>query len=1413
MPKNRPIFLFAFANDDKDYLAQLKAEERLLRHSLAGIHDQEIIEYQSLSNTDFDDIYDSFYRSRERVAIFHYGGHSNSKGLQLEDRQGKAENLAVLLGKEKGLQLVFLNGCSNEAQVELLWQAGVPAVIATTADINDTRAKTLAHHFYKAIAGGKTIKDAFEIAASTIRDHQTDPTVYRSVGRKSKARKVDIPWGLYAQEEAVLDWSIHSIEVAHRLEALAKLRQASLDRYQEFMGERGRFRHLQIDEAILASIPGVKRERSSLIDHDIKLDQKDHSLAESLPLLWQESCPHAMIIGVGGMGKTVSLLRLWEKWSQAKDPNSPVPIFIQLNEFNNRPEKDFIQNYIRKHFADVAPDELFKKVNKDNKGQRSPHLILLLDGLNEVTARSNELLLEINQLKVQEDYPGLQLIISSRVDLRDTHQWQAFHCLDLQSLSNVQIADYLRGDLPTDARLLELLRNPMMLSLYAAQSELPKRYFEKRLLKEKISSTGELLYNVESIHRIKIEEQYVTATRERIYRRFVLEHLLPYLAWQMQQAGVFSMGEDEMENSPGLLSLLTNACQELINHDFFRVFRDYRKMDKSKFLEKEDWDLLEESIDQVCCTELVLLVNDNEEYRFLHQNFRDYFAARHVQNQIQIALKKKTLPDVLRLAPLDIYVRQLLGELEGEHTNKIAWNPKVKKWQWSEGQFLLNNHLTDLLESCRGIFDQEKLGYTLWNILTIWTEQRDELSGAQLQDLNLQGFYLNGYRAARPGLSMQLSNGSITAEDLFPQGHSASINSTAFSPDGDRILTGSNDQTARVWDAHTGKCLLILQGHSASINSTSYSPDGLRILTGSYDQTAKVWDAHTGECLLTLQGHSDSVSSTAFSPDGDRILTGSDDQTAKVWDAHTGECLLTLQGHSYWVSSTAFSPDGDRILTGSDDQTAKVWDAQTGTCLLTLESRSGLILSTVFSPDGDRILTGSGDQTAKVWDAHTGECLLTLQGHSYWVSSTAFSPDGDRILTGSRDQTAKVWDAHTGECLLTLQGHSYWVSSTAFSPDGDRILTGSLDNTAKVWDAHTGKCLLTLQGHSDSVSSTAFSPDGDRILTGSLDNTAKVWDAHTGKCLLTLQGHLASVSSTAFSPDGDRILTGSRDQTAKVWDAHTGECLLTLQDHSYSIWGMAFSSDGDRILTGSLDNTAKVWDADTGKCLLTLQGHSDAVWSTAFSPDGDRILTGSNDSTAKVWDAYTGECLLTLQGHSDSVSSTAFSPDGDRILTGSSDSTAKVWDAHTGKCMMTLQGHSYWVSSTAFSPDGDRILTGSSDQTAKVWDAYTGKCILTLQGHTSPVRSTVFSPDGSRLLTGSHDRTAKIWDAQTGECRMTLPNIPGLLVQGCDFRGLHPKSGLQEEEVALLRQYGGIFNEEDAREWEQLMEKHFGITP
>src|SRR5262249_31670797 len=105
-----------------------------------------------------------------------------------------------------------------------------------------------------------------------------------------------------------------------------------------------------------------------------------------------------------------------------------------------------------------------------------------------------------------------------------------------------------------------------------------------------------------------------------------------------------------------------------------------------------------------------------------------------------------------------------------------------------------------------------------------------------------------------------------------------------------------------------------LIGHTDVVNSVAISPDGRRLVTGSWDRTAKVWDAGNGQELLSLKGHSGGVASVAISPDGRRLVTGSQDGTAKVWDAATGQELLSLTSA---VTSVAISPDGRQVVTGS----------------------------------------------------------------------------------------------------------------------------------------------------------------------------------------------------------------------------------------------------------------------------------------------------------------------------------------------------------------------------------------------------------------------------------------------------------------------------------------------------------------
>ena len=275
----------------------------------------------------------------------------------------------------------------------------------------------------------------------------------------------------------------------------------------------------------------------------------------------------------------------------------------------------------------------------------------------------------------------------------------------------------------------------------------------------------------------------------------------------------------------------------------------------------------------------------------------------------------------------------------------------------------------------------------------------------------------------------------------------------------------------------------------------AFSPDGLRLASGSEDQTVKIWDSATGKELFALKGHAGPVWSVAFSPDGQRLASGINDKTVRIWDSATGKELFSLKGHANIVTSVAFSPDGLRLASCGDlDKAVKIWDSATGKELLALKGHAGWVTSVAFSPDGQRLASASRDRTVKIWDIATGKELFALKGHAGGVSSVAFSPDGQRLASASGDQTVKIWESATGKELFTLKGHAGGARSVAFSPDGQRLASASWDQTVRIWDSATGKELLALKGHAGSVLGVAFSPDGQRLASASGDGSIHLWE-------------------------------------------------------------------------------------------------------------------------------------------------------------------------------------------------------------------------------------------------------------------------------------------------------------------------------
>lgn len=611
--------------------------------------------------------------------------------------------------------------------------------------------------------------------------------------------------------------------------------------------------------------------------------------------------------------------------------------------------------------------------------------------------------------------------------------------------------------------------------------------------------------------------------------------------------------------------------------------------------------------------------------------------------------------------------------------------------------------------------------------------------------------------------------------------HEGPITSVSWSPDGKRLLTASQDGTARVWAAATGEQLLRLD-HEGPLKFAFWSPDGSQILTNLAEpETLIMWDGSSGEQLFSIERNtgSNAAFDARWSPDGDRLVIPRDNGTAWILDAHTGEKLHPLSGqHEDNIADISWSPTGDRLLTRSPGNYAVVWDAQSGKPIYTLRGHKESLISFEWSPSGDRILTSSNDGTVKVWDAATGEERLTIVVSTPQVLVGIWSPSGKRILVGTGSGVGSgVFNAATGEEQLALFNPGNDLRMIGWSPAGDRIFTALGDTSISIWDAISGEELFTLRGQRGQFlggNLSAWSPDGQRLATGSTDGTVMVWD-------VTPLPTLAVGAAAFWSPAGDRVLTVGDDRV-RLWDASTLTELLSIEVRmifSKPTW----SPSGDRFALGFGDGTATIYESATGAELLILSAPGLDRWAIpTWSPDGSLIAVGvASDGSIRIWDAHTGAQKRLLYSYAsegdwdagtDLIHILRWSPSGDKIFSSTrrpsdplsvwSDSL-RVWDATTGRLLFSVKTTD--VIRAEWSPDGKRIATFNIQGTGEIWDAGSGEKLLDFSGHTGWVNALAWSPSGERIASMGNDGVVLVWDTHSGleVLRYPLGSIVGSL--------------------------------------------------
>jgi len=590
------------------------------------------------------------------------------------------------------------------------------------------------------------------------------------------------------------------------------------------------------------------------------------------------------------------------------------------------------------------------------------------------------------------------------------------------------------------------------------------------------------------------------------------------------------------------------------------------------------------------------------------------------------------------------------------------------------------------------------------------------------------------------------------------QGHTARVMSVSVSREG-LIASASADNTIKLWRLD-GTLVKTLKGHTDTVLSVSFSPDGQTIASAGLDQTIKLWRLD-GTVLRSWRGSDFRIQTIRFSPDGKTLASAGDDRLVKLWNLE-GNLLTTLTGHQNTVLAISFSPDGQTIASAGDDATIRLWQRD-GQFPIVLKGHTASVWSLSFSPNGQLIASGSADRTVRLWD-RTGKLLQRLDGldgHRKTVKSIRFSPDGKTLISAGDDYTIKLWHLEVTPLTLkailltTLQGHSGTISELGFSPDGKTIVSASWDKTLRLWSTQ-GVLQNVLQGHTSQVWAVKFSPDGKTIASASEDHTLKLWAAD-GTLRRTLTGHSTGVLDVSFNPDGNTLASAGEDGTVRLWNLDGKEQQRFKQATIFL--AVSFSPDGKTLATSNvMDGNIQLWNLDDGSS-RTLKGHQKQVWGIAFSPDGKTIASSSSDGTIRLW-SLEGRPLKSFDAKQSEVLGISISPNGQMLISGGEDSTVKLWKLD-GTLIKRFKGHQQAVWRVRFSPDGTRIASSSADRTIRLW-SLDGTPLKTLIGHTDLVLDVSFSPDGKTVASASADTTVRLWNTETLD-------LSGLLARGCTW--------------------------------------------
>ncbi len=579
------------------------------------------------------------------------------------------------------------------------------------------------------------------------------------------------------------------------------------------------------------------------------------------------------------------------------------------------------------------------------------------------------------------------------------------------------------------------------------------------------------------------------------------------------------------------------------------------------------------------------------------------------------------------------------------------------------------------------------------------------------------------------------------------QGHTKGVKTVAFSPDGNLIITGSNDGTVKLWQSNGNLVKTFNPSQNNSpINEVKFSPDGQFMAAGNMEGILTLWTKE-GK-LIKSDDHGEPIYALNFSPDGKTIVTTGRHGMIKFWNLR-GNFLKSFN-HTSSIYALIFTENGQNIITGDNQGIITFWTLE-GNQIKTIPAHQNTINNLTLSSDGQLLASASVDKTVKLWTKN-GQLSKKLTGHKQSVHQVLFTDDNQTIITGSIDKTIKLWSVN-GQLLKTLIGHTQPVYDISFNPVKNLLASGSEDRTIKLWKLTENSANLMKQG--EEIIKLGVNEDGRKIVAVSLNGLVNIWDFKTQQSQQwTDQKTL--VSSLDFNLNKRILVLGKANGLMTLINAENTPNYL--KAYQQEITSIRISSDGNLIISADETGIIQLWSKE-GNLLKTIDSGQKQINHLEFHPKKNIFMSANQAGIVKLWDTK-GNLINTFNYQQyKNLQTIQFSPDGKNFVIGNNQGLITVWNQE--KLIQKFNTDEIdAIKTMTIRPNGKMLAIAGTNGIIELWEIGKNPNLLfTIDQSKYLITHLKFTPDNQFLISGDSYGNIRVWSL----------NLDYLLKQGCQW--------------------------------------------